>query len=168
VLYFSSFVSQSLIPSNPSALTLTVHDTSLLPNKLSGFQITTIVIFAFLKSFLKQLRLVPGLKAARATDSWSASVGAFELPDVRLEMPVVVSQADMESYERATCALNNASQTSGTNSLFLLAPVTEPLMLLLLARSACSILPLGSVNVKPLVCALDCEPKHLLKEKQEE
>jgi hypothetical protein len=61
---------------------------------------------------------VPGLKAAHATDSWSASEGAFELSDVRLEKPVVVNRADMESYQRATCALNNAGQTSGTNSLF--------------------------------------------------
>ena len=118
------------------------------PNKLSGFQIAIVILFLFLKSSLKQLRVVPRLKAAHAGDSRPSTQGAFELPDIRLTMPVMVSRADMECYERATRAPNNASPTSGANSIFLLSPVTEPLMLLLLARPACPILPLGSVNVR--------------------
>src|SRR5271170_8103239 len=89
------FLIQSLIPLAPPLSSQPCTTLRFSPNKLSGFQITTIVISAFLKPFLKQLRLVPGLKAARDTDSWSASEGAFELPDVRLGMPVVVNQADI-------------------------------------------------------------------------
>ena len=118
------------------------------PNKLSGFQLAIVILFLSLKSFLSHLRLVPSLKAARATGSGPLSHGAFELPDLRLTMPVVATRADMECYERATRAPNNASPTSGANSVFLLSPLTEPLMLLLLARPACPILPLGSVNVR--------------------
>ena len=144
---FLVFCIQSLVPLAPLLSSQPCSTPRFSPNKLSGFQVTH-VIFAFLKPFLKQLRLVPGLRAARATDSLSSNEGAFELPDVRLEMPVMVNRSDMESYERATCAPNNASPTSGANSLFLSAPVTEPLMLLLLPRPACPILPLGSVNVR--------------------
>ena len=142
------FLIQSLIPLAPLLSSQPCTPLRFSPNKLSGFQITTVVIFAFLKPFLKQLRLVPSLKAARATDSWPASEGAFELPDVRLEMPVVVNRADMESLrESYMCIETMRVKTSRTNSLFLLAPVTEPLALLLFARPACPILPLGSVNV---------------------
>jgi acyl dehydratase len=118
------------------------------PDKLSGVQILIVIAFLSLKSSLKQLGLVPSLRPSRVRSSAARNGNAFHLPDVRLEMSVVVNRADMESYERATCAPNTASPTSGANSLFLLSPVTEPLMLLLLARPACPILPLGSVNVR--------------------
>jgi acyl dehydratase len=118
------------------------------PNKLSRVQIITVIAFLSLKSSLKQLGLVPSLRPSRVSASPARNGNAFHLPDLRLGMPVVVNRADMESYERATCAPNTASPTSGANSLFLLSPVTEPLMLLLLARPVCPILPLGSVNVR--------------------
>ena len=139
---------QSLLPLIPLLSSRPCSRLRFSPNKLSGFQIAVVILFLFLKSFLEHLRLVPGLKAAHATDSRPSGDGAFELPEVRLKMPVMVSRAHMECYERATCAPNNTSPTSGANSLFLLSPVTEPLMLLLLARPACPISPLGSVNVR--------------------
>ena len=60
----------------------------------------------------------------------------------------------MEFYGRATCASNIVSPTSGANSLFPLASVTKPLMLLLLARPACLILPLRSVNVNQVAACM--------------
>ena len=139
---------QSLLPLIPLLSFQPCSKLHFPPNKLSGFQIAIIILFLFLKPSLKQLRVVPSLKAAHAEDSRPSTHGAFELPDIRLTMPVMVSRADMECYERATRAPNNASPTSGANSMFLLSPVTEPLMLLLLTRPACPILPLGSVNVR--------------------
>jgi acyl dehydratase len=139
---------QSLIPLMPLLSFQPCTRLRFSPNKLSGCQIATLLVFLFLKSVLKQLGLVPSLRPSRAKDSPARNEDAFHLPEVRIEMPVVVSRADMELYESATCAPNNASPTSGANSLFLLSPVTEPLMLLLLARLACPILPLGSVNVR--------------------
>jgi acyl dehydratase len=142
------FTARSLIPLNPLLSSRPCTRLTFSPNELSGFQVTLVVLFVLFKPFLKQVGLVPLLRCSRVRDSPAGNEHAFHLPDVRLEMPLVVSRADMESYERATCASNTASPTSGANSLFLLSPVTEPLMFLLLARPACPILPVGSVNVR--------------------
>src|SRR2546421_7711899 len=139
---------QSLIPLLPLFSFQPCTRLRFSPNKLSRFQILCILILTFLKPYLKRLRLVPSLTPSRGKDSTVANDDAFNLPDVRLETPVVVSRADLERYKRATGVPNNASPTSGADSLFFLSPVTEPLMLLLLARHACPIVPLGSVNVR--------------------
>jgi acyl dehydratase len=143
-----AFTVRSLLPLVPLLSFQPCTSLRFAPNKLSGLQITVVVLFLFFKPVLQQLGFVPGLTHARVKGSLARNEDAFHLPDVRLEMPVIVSRADMESYERATCATNTASPTSGANSLFLLSPVTAPLMLLLLARPACPILPLGSMNVR--------------------
>jgi hypothetical protein len=143
-----AFPVRSLLPLVPLLSFQPCTSLRFAPNKLSGLPITVVILFLFFKPVLEQLGFVPGLTHARVKGSLARNEDAFHLADVRLEMPVIVSRADMESYERAACATNTASPTSGANSLFLLLPVTAPLMLLLLARPACPILPLGSVNVR--------------------
>lgn len=139
---------QSLVPLLPLLSFQPCTRLRFSPNKLSAFQIICLVIFLSLKSLLKRLGLVPNLRPSRVKHPPTRDEGTFDLPDVRLEMPVVVSRLDLERYERATRAPNSASPTSGSNSLFLLSPVTAPLMLLLFARPACPVLPLGAVNVR--------------------
>ena len=105
-----------------------------------------VIIVLLLKPMLKLLGFVPPLKANSSTKDLA---DAFELPDLSVSMPLKLSSADVALYDQAVKPKqSDGEKTSGRSPLFLLVGVTQPLMLLLLPKTNCPILPLGSVNVR--------------------
>lgn len=116
------------------------------PNQLRISHVTLIIILLLLKPLLRLLGLVPPLEPNPLMKDFSE---AFTLPDLSVSMPLIVKRADVQLYNRAV-STTKASGTLAprTDPIFLLVGVSEPLMLLLLPKTNCPIMPLGSVNVR--------------------
>lgn len=72
-----------------------------------------------------------------------------KVPEITLSMPLRLSKKDLDHYAHAL-GQNDAESIDLSNPqlLLFLSSVTEPAMLLLLAKRTCPILPLGAVNVR--------------------
>lgn len=113
------------------------------PNRLRISHITLIIIVLLVKPLLKLLGIVPPLQPNGAAKDLSE---AFTLPDLSLSMPLTLSGADSALYRKAVGTTE--AKVDGRNPVLLIVGVTEPLMLLLLPKPNCPILPLGAVNVR--------------------
>lgn len=90
-------------------------------------------------------------------------------PSLTLSMPLILQKRDMAAYIRAVRDKSRTDFDIDINNaqlLLLLSSVTEPAMLLLLAKRGCPIRPLGAVNVRNRFEFLRpdlCKPNTLLK-----
>lgn len=115
------------------------------PNDLRIRQIVLIILVLATKGLQRSLGLVPKL---RVDGSSSTLATAFSLPALRLRAPLRIRLQDVRRYDRALEVTTLAPNKPADYNIFFLAGLTTPLMLLLLAKRSCPILPLGSVNVR--------------------
>ncbi len=116
------------------------------PNQLRTSHVTLVIIVLLLKPLLKVIGFVPPLKPNSSMKDLSE---AFVLPDLSVSMPVKLTATENVLYDRAIgTSKSSGVPANGRTPPFLLVGVTEPLMLLLLPKTNCPILPLGSVNVR--------------------
>jgi acyl dehydratase len=115
------------------------------PNDLRLRQIVLVIFVLTTKSLQRSLGLVPSL---RMNSSSKTLHTAFSLPTLRLRAPIRIRADDVRRYQRALDVTTLAPNTPADYNIFFLAGLTTPLMLLLLAKRSCPILPLGSVNVR--------------------
>jgi acyl dehydratase len=129
------------------------------PQELSLLDVAVILLAFVLRSIRSKIITFCRLGAGHDVYSHPFSERA---EDVRLTMPFRVTQADFVAYDKA---LNGTAATwSNAHSLLFLSALTEPAMLLLLARSDCNVQPVGSVNVRnkiELIRSERCTPERL-------
>ncbi|KAF3931482.1 hypothetical protein ABW19_dt0204637 [Dactylella cylindrospora] len=128
------------------------------PSSIGTSEVALLIIFFVFKSVVNGLIVL-------ITGSGSQSrnkVVKTELPKLSISMPFKVTQNDIDVYVSATgCIIDQIENFKAQKTLFLSA-ITEPAMLLLIAKRGCPIQPLGSVNVRntfellrPDLCQLD-------------
>ena len=115
------------------------------PNELRLRQIALIIFVLSTKSLQRSIGLVPKLRVNSTSKSLQT---AFSLPALRVRAPVRIRAQDVRLYDRALDVGTLAPNRPADYNIFFLAGLTTPLMLLLLAKRSCPILPLGSVNVR--------------------
>ena len=115
------------------------------PNELRLRQIALIIFVLSTKSLQRSIGLVPKLHVNSTSKSLQT---AFSLPALRVRAPVRIRAQDVRLYDRALDVGTLAPNRPADYNIFFLAGLTTPLMLLLLAKRSCPILPLGSVNVR--------------------
>lgn len=119
-------------------------DLDFSPTQLSGYDI--VVVLGKLVS--RSVR--HSVSALWLNQRSSAREASDDLPDdLSLTMPLRTTQKDLDAY---TLAVRGSPETpprlTGAQLLLFLSALTEPAMLLSLARSSCKIRPLGAVNVR--------------------
>lgn len=115
------------------------------PNDLRLRQIILVISVLLTKGLQQSLGLIPRLRANGSSNTLGT---AFSLPSLRLRAPVRIRGDDVRRYHRALEVATLAPDRPADYNIFFLAGLTTPLMLLLLAKRGCPILPLGSVNVR--------------------
>jgi acyl dehydratase len=115
------------------------------PNDLRLRQIVLVIFVLSTKGLQRSLGLVPKLRANGRSNTLNA---AFSLPAIRLRAPIRIRGDDVRRYHRVLEVATLALDRPADYNIFFLAGLTTPLMLLLLAKRSCPILPLGSVNVR--------------------
>lgn len=115
------------------------------PNDLRLRQIALVIFVLSTKKLQRSLGLVPNLRMSCSSKTLHT---AFSLPALRLRAPIRIRADDVRRYDRALDVTMLAPNRPADYNIFFLAGLTTPLMLLLLAKRTCPILPLGSVNVR--------------------
>ena len=115
------------------------------PNDLRIRQIILVIVVLSTKTLQRSFGLVPKLRVNNASKSQTT---AYTLPALRLRAPVTIRAQDIRRYERALDIATLVPSNPAHHNIFFLAGLTTPLMLLLLAKRSCPIVPLGSVNVR--------------------
>ncbi|KAK6334956.1 hypothetical protein TWF718_010397 [Orbilia javanica] len=83
------------------------------------------------------------------------------MPKLSVSMPFKVTEKDIDLYTKATSSTRESLDADEASKALFLSAVTEPCMLLLVAKRKCPIQPLGAVNVRnsfklyrPELCSL--------------
>ncbi|KAJ9606831.1 hypothetical protein H2200_008841 [Cladophialophora chaetospira] len=126
------------------------------PAKLSDLDIAVILLLLLFRSIRHSLAAVFGCSSRHVDNATAAS----DQDELSLTIPLQISPADFDAYAKATKSTADVSHGwNSSQALFFLSALTEPAMLLLLARSSCKLRPLGAVNVrnrfelfKPTLC----------------
>lgn len=113
---------------------------SFQPQALSLSDVTLVIVLFLLRSLFHSLaQCLPGKSAN----------GTSKEPSLTLSMPLQLSVRDLDQYGRA---LKHDTKTkidmNNPQLLLFLSSITEPAMLLLLAKRNCPVRPLGAVNVR--------------------
>lgn len=116
------------------------------PSRISGLDVAALLLVFLFRSVRHSLTVLSKWSADRDVHNDMSSQNKDELS---LTMPLRIRQADFSAYAKAVrSSTDECDGWSSTQSLFFLSALTEPAMLLLLARSSCNLRPLGAVNVK--------------------
>jgi acyl dehydratase len=115
------------------------------PNDLHVRQIALVILVLSTKALQQSLGLALDLHINSASRSPTT---AYSLPALRLRAPVMIKAQDVLRYHAALDIATLAPKSPAHYNIFFLAGLSTPLMLLLLAKRSCPILPLGSVNVR--------------------
>lgn len=108
------------------------------PVRLGSLEVTLVIVIFISRSIQYSL----GLKGMNRDAT---------PPTLSLSMPLILQKRDMAAYIRAVREKSRSDFDVDINNvqlLLLLSSVTEPAMLLLLAKRGCPIRPLGAVNVR--------------------
>ena len=123
------------------------------PSEVSGFDVVALLLVFLFRSIRHSSTMLSKWSVRHDVDNPMISSNRDELS---LIMPLQIHQEDFGAYAKAVGSTANAYDGwSGSQSLFFLSALTEPAMLLLLARSSCKVRPLGSVNVNNRMELLD-------------
>lgn len=119
---------------------------SFSPNELSQFDVLFIIVVLIAKSVIYTLGF---RRSVWTNDSDTFSADYLTIPSLTISMPVSISANDVDRYAIAVQSDRPARVLTDERHLLLfLAAITEPAMLLLLAKRTCPLRPLGSVNVR--------------------
>ncbi|EPS40633.1 hypothetical protein H072_5479 [Dactylellina haptotyla CBS 200.50] len=107
-------------------------------------EITLIIILFILKSVFSGLMvLIGGTGSQRRVKSIKT-----DMPKLSVSMPFKVSEEDVKQYILATGCEEKEIEAHNVSKMLFLSAITEPCMLLLIAKRGSPIQPLGSVNVR--------------------
>lgn len=113
---------------------------SFQPTALSLLDVSLVILIFLFRSLLHSIGLYP---------TKEASNDSSELPPFTLSMPLQMSNKHLSQYTSAVKHQESEDVEINNPQLMLfLSSITEPAMLLLLAKRGCPIRPLGSVNVR--------------------
>ena len=126
-------------------LSLEAHtQISFRPTALSLVDIAIVIILWVLRSAFQTITQLLGLRSINADTD-----GSLKAPNLTLSMPLQLSKSHVDRYCKA---IDSGSphdvEMNNSQLLLFLSSISEPAMLLLLAKRGCPIRPLGSVNVR--------------------
>jgi acyl dehydratase len=125
------------------------------PTSLSNFSVIELFLLVLLKYPARKIGELTGLLSHLKYD---AEKLCFTLPPCSVSATLSVSDEDLRRYYSAILASDETSLQDNENiPIFMLTPLTNPLLLHLLSKYASPILPLGSVNVRNRFEFIDIE-----------
>lgn len=138
----------------------------MAPNEIRLPTVISLIFLLILRSFAQTVGLGPSL---RFTDGGSTSSSNSPRSNVlllvghaeRLTMPLRITTRELSGYSSSAGSqpnpkrVDNVVDYNAAHIALLLSAVTEPAMLLLIAKRTCPIKPLGAVNVRNTFQILD-------------
>lgn len=107
------------------------------PTQIARLDILVLVLCILLKYTIQIIRRGPTLQLA-------SNGRDIAIPNSHLVAPIVVGKMEVDKFNHAV--KHAAGRLPHVHSPFLIAPITTPLMLILLASFGCPFSPLGAVN----------------------